>query len=350
MHRRTPTTRTALTALACLLAAAAPAAAQYYPGYPGYGGYRPPAYGPGGAGYGAGQYYQGAATLINATGELANQNEQARIMREKATQEKLVTRKKSFDLLAYEKANTPSWTEEQEKTQAIRLRRVMNDPLPAEVSSGKAMNTMLPYMSRLAAGGTSGPPVPLSQDLVRHLNLTVPDGHNPGLLRSTKLDWPLALRGPEQEVIDVLYTQAVIQAADNKLDPVTFGKLKKEFNKLNPIVIEKLGNNELDGTAYLASKRFITALDEALSVLQQPNAARFVGGQYAAKGNTVQELVQHMAGNGLQFAPASPGDENFYRALHTAMVSYAAGASDGDNTFRMRVATNSQQAGGPPKK
>src|SRR5690349_8270286 len=93
--------RPALAALLALAWSARPAPAQYYP--PGYGGYNPPAYGPGGYGYGVGQALQGNAALTNATGQYAQQVEGARLMREQAEQAKLDTKKKAIDFANYER-------------------------------------------------------------------------------------------------------------------------------------------------------------------------------------------------------------------------------------------------------
>jgi hypothetical protein len=40
------------------------------------------------------------------------------------------------------------------------------------------------------------------------------------------------------------------------------------------------------------------------------------------KAKTVPELIKFMADRGLQFAPAVPGDENAYQALHSALAAY----------------------------
>ena len=44
--------------------------------------------------------------------------------------------------------------------------------------------------------------------------------------------------------------------------------------------------------------------------------------KWVAKGKTVAELIQNMTAAGLRFAPATPGDEGAYRALHFALVAY----------------------------
>src|SRR4029077_18984238 len=101
-----------------------------YPAYPGY-----PGYYPGYGGFGPGNVLNGEANVISSSGQLFINQEQARVEREKANQAKILTKRQTFDEMMYEKANTPTFTENQEKTEMMIVRRVMNNPLPAEVTS-----------------------------------------------------------------------------------------------------------------------------------------------------------------------------------------------------------------------
>ena len=55
--------------------------------------------------------------------------------------------------------------------------------MPAEITSGRALNLMLPYLNGLAAQGIMGPPVPLNQELVRQINVSGGTGQGVGMLR-----------------------------------------------------------------------------------------------------------------------------------------------------------------------
>jgi hypothetical protein len=46
-------------------------------------------------------------------------------------------------------------------------------------------------------------------------------------------------------------------------------------------------------------------------------------GKFALKVKTVPELVALMTQQGLQFAPAVPGDQPAYAALHQALANYS---------------------------
>jgi hypothetical protein len=73
----------------------------------------------------------------------------------------------------------------------------------------------------------------------------------------------------------------------------------------------------------MKAKRYLNDLDSALRVLEDPNASKFANRKLAARGSTVSDLVAEMSGQGLRFAPAVPGDEGAYVALHRALVNYS---------------------------
>jgi hypothetical protein len=77
---------------------------------------------------------------------------------------------------------------------------------------------------------------------------------------------------------------------------------------------------------YMDGKKFLRELDKSYRVLNDPNVANYFG-KWAPRGRTVGELVQHITDNGLQFAPASPGDEPYYMALYQSFLTYDTGIS-----------------------
>jgi hypothetical protein len=87
---------------------------------------------------------------------------------------------------------------------------------------------------------------------------------------------------------------------------------------------DKVG--EMPPLEYSESKRYLNQLGEAVKALQDPNVRNYLNGKYAAKGKTVAELVENLTRvQGLEFAPATPGDEAAYRALYQAMHAYDTG-------------------------
>jgi len=285
----------------------------------------------------AGSYLYGKADVIRAQGDVMTQNEQARILREKAYQAKIDTKRKAFDEMLYEKANTPTFTEEQEKIQAMQLKRLMNQPTEAEVTSGKALNAMLPYVKSLTAQGILGPPVMLNPVQLKGINVSAGEsGNSIGVLQGGTVDWPPVLQGPRQMKLDSQLTLALAQTAAGKPDFKTLSQITRGVQDLRDDLFKRWGKEEIDGGLYLTGKRFLDNVETAVKTLQQPGAKKYIDGSLQPRGSNVQELVDYMMANGLRFAPANPGNEASYFALHSAMVSYAL-ASQSSTGFQAMV-------------
>src|SRR5262245_28721137 len=169
--------------LALLLGLSAAGRAQFPP--PPYNYFYPP------AGW-RGNALTGAANVISATGDLYVQQEQARILRERANQAKIDTKRMAFDQAAYERAKTPSFTEEQAKIDAIVLKRLVESPRDWEITSGYALNRIVPYINALAAQGIVGPPIPVDPQQLQYINVRVGGERNDNLgafRNGGNLDW-----------------------------------------------------------------------------------------------------------------------------------------------------------------
>jgi hypothetical protein len=70
------------------------------------------------------------------------------------------------------------------------------------------------------------------------------------------------------------------------------------------------------------AKRFIKQLDDAIAFLKLPDAAQWLPGKSAVAAKSVQDLVKGMEDKGAKFAPATPGHEQAYVALHRSLVDY----------------------------
>ncbi len=320
---------------ALLLGWAAPRAdAQYYPPGAGYGSVLP--------GVGRGATLSGSANVMSAYGQLGLQQEQARIEREKANQAKLDTNKKTLDMRNYEREHTRTFTENQANDAAWLLRRVMKSPTETEIKTGKAANLMLPYLRGLVDRGIAGPPVPLDQGLLKQVNVTTGSGDSGlGVLKhGGEVDWPLVLQGPTQQKLAEVLPQAVSATVNGTLSPGLFRQATKGVEALKDELKKQFYAEKIDGGDYLTGKRFLASLEGSVRMLSQPNAAKLLNGSFAARGQTVDELVVNMSRQGLLFAPASPDGEPAYRSLHDAMAGYAAGAQNSPG-FR-------NQASAPP--
>jgi hypothetical protein len=328
-----------LWSLPVLLVFASSGRAQYwfrYPGgfnpYGGYGGY-------GNQYAGAGGYLHGTADIISATGDLFVKNQQAFTEQEKAKQERYVTKRKAFDEMMYEKANTPTYTEDALYKKQLLIHRMMTNPTQGEIVRGDTLNTIMPVLKDLVAKGIPGPPVPIDQELLRHVNVTIKGtatAPNLGMLKNpSELEWPLPLQSPEQEKLAATINTVVSDAVQGQLKLAEYRKLTSELKGFEDGWRKKFHKEEIDGGTYLIGKRFLDKLDKSVTDLQQPGTKKLLTGAYAARGNTVPELVNNMTSKGLLFAAANSGDEAAYQALHDDFVACASSALAASG-FQMR--------------
>jgi hypothetical protein len=294
------------------------------PGYGGgYGGYNP--YNPYNpySSFGPGATLMGAADVMRAYGKVVNDQEEARIKREMANQARLETVKKEFDLRMYIKANTPTYTQEQERIAKNTLRRIQSNSLPGEIASGKSLNYLLKDM---AGKKLEGDPVPLSEGVLNHLNVTK-GTYGVGILRDDgRVTFPTALRqqtsDKQLEGLNMRLQELVREASKGRpVDPNVLRDVRDQMDTIREELVAKV--NEIPTSQYLDAKRFLQDFNEATIALERGEAAaqakfqRFVEG-----GKTLQELADYMVKNGLRFAPATASDEAAYRAVHSMLANY----------------------------
>jgi hypothetical protein len=320
-HRRL---LTPLAAAGFIIALAGPASAQYpypYP-YPPYTG-----------GFGPGNALAGQAQVMQASGDLFIKQEQARQQREKVNQDKLTTKRMAFDEAAYEKANTPTYNEDQERILREKTRRILNGATPSEITRGDSLNMLTPYIKALMDQGAFGPPIPLTPALLKAINVkvgTTAGTASAGLLKDGgKVTWPLPLRGADSKKLDKMLTQAVSKAVAGTLEQSEYVALASQIDRMQDNLRKQYREEKIGGSSFLTGDHFLDALTSSLKILLDPNVARFFDGTYAARGNTIPELVDYMTANGLTFGPATSGVEQPYFALHNAFVSYTRSAQSG---------------------
>ena len=104
----------------------------------------------------------------------------------------------------------------------------------------------------------------------------------------------------------------------------TFLEFRDEIERLREDLVKKV--NDIPTTPYLESKRFLQELYEATRALEQGEAVNQRAFQRWLEegkgGRSVQDLVDFMGKNALQFAPAASADEASYRAAYQALANY----------------------------
>ncbi len=261
---------------------------------------------------------------MNAYGNVLTSSEQARLQ---ANQARLKTIKERFELDLYIKANTPTYTEIQAKITKETLKRIQNTSNVSEIWSGRAPKILLDDLRHKVRGKKiSIDPIPLSEEVLKHLNITTKPGGNLGLLRTEgRFSWPPALGDllskDEREQIEKWASRAVNLAANGSDPGNLVPDLQTALEKARDMLLQKV--NEIPTTQYMEAKRFLNDFDSARQALAQKDAVQFFKFQrWASGGKTIQEVVEYMAENGLEFAPAVQGDESAYQALNSALQAY----------------------------
>jgi hypothetical protein len=277
-------------------------------------------------------FLYGSSSVINSSGKYEINHQQANMMREQVRSADIDNNRKAFDEFLYERANRPTWLDDVERQNKLNLRAALTNPAASEVLSGLTLNTLLDNLRQLQAKGTKGPDIPLGDDVLSKINVTVGSAANPGLLKNERLTWPLGVSGSEFDG-DRKKVERNLAAAVNEVEHgnrVEAARLK-DLNDAVDRMTEQLGEQiyEITPSQYIEACNYLRHLSNAIKALSGPDAASDINNKYSAKGKTVADLVRNMAG--LRFAPATPGDEQAYKALQERLAQYYTGASGSSN-------------------
>ena len=303
---------------------------QYSPGgvnpYSPYGGYGG-GYGLGaaGPGVGSGAYLMGASDVMRSYGNVIQAQESARILREQALQAKLETTRKAFELEMYIKANTPTYTQEQERVAKTTLRRIQTNSLPGEVTNGKSLNYLLDDLRKFPNRKIALEPITLSEGVLSNLNVTK-NTYGLGILRDDgRVSWPTALQErmsvKQRKDLDEQLKDLVKGAYRDKLDVNLLKDVRTDIDKMREDLVKRV--NDTPTNQYMDAKRFLQEFHEATVALEKgeaPIQAKFQ--REIEGGRTVQDVVDYMVKSGLRFGPATAKDEPAYRAAHSAMATF----------------------------
>jgi hypothetical protein len=234
-----------------------------------------------------------------------------------------VTKQKKFELDMYIKANTPTYTQEQEVAARNTLRRIQTNSLPGEVQNGKSLNYLLKDLSKYPNKKSSLEPLPLDEAVLTHLNVTK-NNFGLGLLRDDgRITWPAALplTVNQRKELDEQIKGLVKDAYKGKLDANVLKDVRNEIGRIREDLLKKV--NDIPSNQYMDAKRFLQEFDQASIALERgeaPIQAKFQ--RFIEGGRSAQEVADYMIKEGLRFGPASTDDEAAYRAVHTAMATY----------------------------
>ncbi len=293
-------------------------------------------YARGGGGGGAGGVLMGQAAIIRAQGQFMIDNQRAILLQEEVKAKRLENRRKRLEQWLWERDNLPTAVDERLRAQRETLRHGRNDPPITEIWSAKALNDLLVHAQRMTVSVPVVDSAVLDPKLLARINVTSgKGGNNIGLLKAGTLPWPLLLRrspfDAERTQIDGLLPPLLAAARKGKMPVEILDRLLVQTAHLQQQLPQRL-RAATDAvlwtpTQYLDARRFLDQLQDALKQMQEPNAADYLNGTYAAQGKTAGDLVRYMKENGLQFAPATAGSFEAYAALYQALRDYEVRAS-----------------------
>jgi hypothetical protein len=291
---------------------------QYAPNYGPYAGV--PYYNPTGGGL------SGAADAINAQGEFQQQFQQARLMNQDVERSKLDTRRAKIEQWQWERDNTPTLEQTRERDQYWQLRQNLNDPPPAQIWDGTALNKIYNAIKQTLPPDTPGPPVPLAPGVAPRISLTtgVTNAGKGVFTSGPKLRWPLPLQDDAfdglRTDIDKLMKTAYDEVVTGDVDGKVLLKLKRDLDQFDAILKAKI--EEMTPTDNIHGKRYVRELRDTVKVLEQPEAHNLFVADRSDQAQTVDELLKGMSARGQKFAPALAGAEPAYNSLYTSLVAY----------------------------
>ena len=318
-----PPPQTCLSSGVCLppSAISSPAPTAYYPPY-GFNPWGYPSYlGP------AGGALTGTANLVNASGQYLIQQQQSRMLQTQADSSRIGYRQQLIQEQRWEKSLEPTAVELRQQEQWRKLQSARNNPTNPEIWSGDALNALYTALQGAEIQGLKADPVPLTTDVLKHINFTTgtQSGAGAGMLKElNNLQWPFALQDPpfldNATKINGLANKAVDEVkSGGRVSAATFRDLDGSVAALSAVVA---GNQTLSPTDWIESKSFLDDLRSSVQSLRNPDVAQYFTGQLAPQAGTVDELVRQMTAKGLRFAPAAQGDQASYTALQTLMRTY----------------------------
>jgi hypothetical protein len=224
------------------------------------------------------------------------------------------------------KEEPPTLTPEQERERIHKQEMAWSrSDLPNnQTTSAIALNNLLTDLQKLQTQGIQGPKVHIDEAILPAINVvTGGTNGNIGVLKHDgRISWPAALSGSEfkaeRQRIDSSIPKVIEEAINGEgvdLQGLT-GALASMRGRLAAEI------TEVPAPEYIRAKRTLDQLDDAVKLLRQPDAGNYFNRTYAAKGQTVAQLVQYMTRNNLQFAPAVEGGEAAYLVLQRALAEY----------------------------
>jgi hypothetical protein len=136
--------------------------------------------------------------------------------------------------------------------------------------------------------------------------------------------WPSLLSGENFAADRKKVLAAIADAARGQAKSTVNDARPTDARQLVERMKDKLFEGRFDAsfTDYVIAIEFLNKLTDTVNIVAKQDTANYFNGAYAAKGNSVSQLVKHMSQHGLKFARAASGDEPYYANLYELIVAY----------------------------
>ena len=246
-------------------------------------------------------FLSGAAQVMGAYGQNLIARQQANLTREQVRQARLENRRQTFDLLRYEQENRPTAEEIRARQWQAELDRVRHNPSSVEVRSGDALNTLLSSIQKSRRQFATGPTVLIDPAILSRISVTDGSSFGQGIIsQGPALTWPHAIIGFDffdagRKRLEKAMGEAIKQSMSGKrVEAALNTEMLSAHDDL--VATLKAHINDLTPTEWIHGRRFLNELRQTIRTLQTPSAANFATGKWAARGDTVSELVTNLTG------------------------------------------------------
>ena len=276
---------------------------------------------------------RGVAELTKESAQYQVTIQRARLLQEEVTRSRLETRRRIQEEYERERRNMPNPEDIRQREIEISVSRARHDPPLTELLSGKSLNDLFGHLAnQQAKPGFVAPNTSLDAIDLAQINLApANEAGNIGLVKNLKkgekLSWPSPLIGAAyaeaRDKLDARLSNAVELLRTNRTVPASdIQDLEESVKKMVDTLNNSIG--DLSPSQYIAAKRYLNQVQDAVTAMNSPGAVNYFNGTWSARGKSVDELVRYMKDKGLKFAPATPGSDGAYRALHYALIAYDA--------------------------
>jgi hypothetical protein len=243
-------------------------------------------------------------------------------------QRKLQLKRAAFDEMRYEKMNTPPIEVQREEARMDRLAVARNLPPREQIASGDTLNVLLNDIALIQTrGNVKGPVIPLDPETVRNLNISTTDnssGSNEFFKPGGFPEWPFAFSSDsfndDKKRMEADLNAMAKAQFNGKIDRAKVDSARRTVEAIKAklfTIRTKVAFND-----YVSALEFCSKLGNTIETLAKPGAKNFLDGAYAAKGDTVEQLVTYMISKGLKFCQATPGMEPNYYTFYQHLVTY----------------------------